>query len=272
MLAATVDGLLEQAERGCAPSGADGRLPGPDGYLRAIVAPHAGYRYSGSTAADAFARLRGDGGWARTVVVGPAHFVPLDGIALPSVDAFDTPLGRLPLDLEAIEGLRHLPGVVVDDAAHAREHSIEVELPFLQRQLGSVPLVPVAVGRAATHQVASVLDAVWTDHTLLVVSTDLSHYLPYEVGRHRDERTATAIVGCRPDDIGDRDACGAAGLRGLLRVATNRGLLLERVALRSSGDTAGPRAEVVGYGAFAVYAALRPTARPRAATDSLGTS
>jgi AmmeMemoRadiSam system protein B len=182
----------------------------------------------------------------RVVLLGPAHRVALEGIARPSADAFRTPLGEIPLETSPI------PGVIVDDRAHFEEHSLEVQLPFLQRLLDSFTLLPLLVGRAEPAAVAAVLDAAWGgDETLIVVSTDLSHYETYEVANERDRVTAAAIVGCRPDVIAPLDACGAYPLRGLLTVAPNHNLVPELVDLRNSGDTAGPRDRVVGYGAFA---------------------
>jgi AmmeMemoRadiSam system protein B len=230
-LAATVDRLLRAAPAGdCAP--------------KAIVVPHAGYIYSGAIAASAYARVPPT--VTRVVLLGPAHRVALDGIARPSVDAFRTPLGEVLLETAAI------PGVIVDDRAHFEEHSLEVQLPFLQRVLDSFTLLPLLVGRAAPEAVAAVIDAVWGDaETLIVVSTDLSHYETYEVANERDRVTAAAVVECRPDAIAPLDACGAYPLCGLLTAARHHDLVPELVDLRNSGDTAGRRGRVVGYGAFA---------------------
>lgn len=224
---------------------------GADPAVVGVVAPHAGYRYSGSTAGEAFARVPAEPGrWGRIVLAGPAHFVPLDGVAVPTAERYATPLGEV-----AVAGARRLAddhaAVVVAAEPHAREHSLEVELPFLQVLLGDVPVLPLAVGRGAPEMVADVLDMVWDEDTLVVVSTDLSHYLPYEAARRRDHATAAAITDRRADAVGARDACGAYALRGFLVAARRRGVAVRTVALRNSGDTAGRRDEVVGYGAFA---------------------
>jgi AmmeMemoRadiSam system protein B len=232
-LAATVDELLARA----AP-------PDDRAAPKAIVVPHAGYIYSGAIAASAYARVPST--ITRVVLLGPAHRVDLAGIARPSVDAFRTPLGEIPLDTAPI------PGVIVDDRAHFEEHSLEVQLPFLQRLLDAFTLLPLLVGRAEPHAVAAVLDAVWGgNETLIVVSTDLSHYETYEVANERDTATAAAVLAGRPDAISPLDACGAYPLRGLLTAAPHHDLVPELVDLRNSGDTAGSKDRVVGYGAFA---------------------
>lgn len=222
--------------------------------VKAIIAPHAGYIYSGPIAASIYARvapLRGK--VSRVVLAGPAHRVHVPGAAVPSVEGFATPLGTVELDAEALAALRKLPFVEVSDAAHAREHSLEVHLPFLQTVLGSFRLVPVVMGDATPAQAARLFDTVWGgEETLIVVSSDLSHYLPYDAGRARDRATAAAILELDPR-LDPDEACGAAPINGLLEAARARGLGAELVDLRSSGDTAGDRDRVVGYGAFAFY-------------------
>ncbi len=225
----------------------------PRNRVRAVIVPHAGYVYSGSTAVEAFAALKAlEGQVDRLVVIGPAHYVGFTGIAVPSALAFRTPLGEMPLDRAAIDGLLDFPQVVVDDGAHAPEHALEVELPFLQAVLGDLPLVPLAVGSASAKDVAAVLAQLWDERTLIVVSSDLSHYHDYDTARRRDAQTAAAIERFDEAAIGLEDACGAKGLRGLLIEAKRRGLVIERLALRNSGDTAGDRRQVVGYGAWVV--------------------
>jgi AmmeMemoRadiSam system protein B len=224
---------------------------------KALVVPHAGYVYSGPVAASAYAQLRVPLP-TRVVLLGPAHVEPLRGLALPGVDAFATPLGDVPLDVAAMASLSPLPYVAVNPAAHSREHSLEVQLPFLQRLLPSFTLVPLVVGQASAAAVASVLDVLWGGaETLIVISTDLSHYLPYDIARTVDEATALAIRSCDPD-IAPECACGGAGLRGLLQVAGRRNLAITQLDLRNSGDTAGDRSRVVGYGAFACYEEAGP--------------
>ena len=243
-LAAEVASYLAEAK-----AGAGARAP------KAIIAPHAGYIYSGPTAATIYARLAPLRGVVRRVVLaGPAHRVFVRGAAVPSVRAFDSPLGEIPLDAEALAAIRDLPFVAVSDHAHAREHSLEVHLPFLQAVLGSFALVPIVVGDAQPDEMATLYERLWGgDETLIVVSSDLSHYLPYEAARARDGDTARAILDLR-DDLVPEEACGAAPINGLLRAARRRALVPELVDLRNSGDTAGDRDRVVGYGAFAFHA------------------
>ncbi|MGE5096062.1 MAG: AmmeMemoRadiSam system protein B [Betaproteobacteria bacterium] len=219
---------------------------------KAIIAPHAGYVYSGPIAATIYARLEPLRGRVRRVVLaGPAHRVYVDGVAIPSVGAFDSPLGPVPLDQEAIGTLRSLPFAEVSDRAHAMEHSLEVHLPFLQSVLGDFSLVPVVVGDASPAQMAQLFDLLWGgEETLIVVSSDLSHYLPYDAARARDRDTAEAILHLEPRLVPE-EACGCAPINGLLRAARAHGLVPEQVDLRNSGDTAGDRGRVVGYGAFA---------------------
>jgi hypothetical protein len=222
---------------------------------KAVIAPHAGYVYSGPVAGHAFAAL-GDGASAirRAVVIGPAHFVPIRGLALPSAEAFRTPLGDLPLDGAALEAIRDLPQVRFADGPHRPEHALEVELPFLQTVLGEFRLVPLLVGDAAPGEVAQVLGRLWDGpETLLVISSDLSHYESYERARAHDAATAAAIERLEFADLGPRDACGWLGVAGLLIEARRRGMQAVRLDLRNSGDTAGPRDQVVGYGAWAFH-------------------
>lgn len=221
---------------------------------KALVVPHAGYVYSGPVAAFAYLRLApGRSVIRRVVLLGPSHRVPVDGIAVPGSDAFATPLGLVPVAEEARRAVLALPNVAVDDLAHAAEHSLEVQLPFLQVVLESFEVLPLAVGRSRPEHVAAVLDAVWGGpETVVLASTDLSHYLGYEDAAVRDRRTAAAIAALEPEAIGDIDACGAYALRGLLYAAGARHLTVEQIDLRSSGDTAGDRRRVVGYGAFAI--------------------
>jgi AmmeMemoRadiSam system protein B/AmmeMemoRadiSam system protein A len=222
---------------------------------KAIVAPHAGYVYSGPVAAHAYARLAPLAGRVtRVVLLGPTHRVAVRGLAAPSVDAFETPLGRVPLDRGALARLGDLPQVVTSDAAHAHEHSLEVQLPFLQQVLGSEgwSLVPLAVGDASADEVAEVLERLWGgDETLVVVSSDLSHYLPYREAAATDRATVDRIVALDAAGLGHEQACGATPINGLLRVARRRSLAPRLLDLRNSGDTAGDRSRVVGYAAIA---------------------
>jgi MEMO1 family protein len=236
-LAATVDALLEVA-----------KPPEPGPRSLALVAPHAGYAFSGAVAATAFALAA----HARQVVLlGPSHFVSLDGLAISSADAWATPLGAVPVASDLREVAR-TAGAVVDDAPHERDHALEVELPFLQRACSEgVEVLPVAVGRSPAAEVASFIDEL---DALVVVSTDLSHYHPDARARELDRRTADAVVSRDSSAIADDAACGVFALRGLVEHARRDELEVELLALATSADTAGDRERVVGYGAFAFSA------------------
>lgn len=249
-LAAAVDDALAAAP------------PWPGPAPKALVVPHAGYVYSGPVAASAYATLASCGDAIRRVVLlGPAHYVGVHGLAVSAADAFRTPLGDVAVDDELRTLVLALPDVRVDDRAHAPEHSLEVHLPFLQRVLRGFAVLPLVAGRADPAVVAGLLDAVWGGpETLIVVSSDLSHYLDSTTAAVRDRATADAILAGRADAIRAGDACGATPLRGLLTAAPRHGLHATLLDLRSSGDTAGPEDRVVGYGAFAfVPAGPAPT-------------
>jgi AmmeMemoRadiSam system protein B len=234
---------------------ADARPGPPSGrHPKAIVAPHAGYDFSGAVAASAYACVGGlRGQLERVVLLGPAHRSPLAALAAPAADAWATPLGIVPVDTAAREHLLHAGLVVVSDEAHADEHSLEVQLPFVQVVLGDVRVLPLVVGRVAASSVADVLDSVWGgEETLIVLSTDLSHYHDRSTANELDRRTAATILAAQPEALGPGDACGVFPLRGLLEAARRHGLAVELLDLRTSADTAGNAARVVGYGAFAL--------------------
>jgi AmmeMemoRadiSam system protein B len=214
---------------------------------KALIAPHAGYVYSGQTAAASFGTLRAARAIERVVLIGPAHYVPFRGIAAPAAAAFATPLGSVPVDQEAIGDI----GVVRDDRPHAPEHALEVELPFLQLLLPSFRIVPLVIGDAEPRAVAAVLRGLWGGaETLMVVSSDLSHYHDYETARRLDSGTAALIERGEWAEIGPDRACGCLAVAGLLKEMGERGGHGRRLALCNSGDTAGPRDRVVGYGAW----------------------
>jgi AmmeMemoRadiSam system protein B len=218
---------------------------------RALVVPHAGYVYSGPVAAMAYARLRSyRERYRRVVLLGPCHSTAVRGLAASSADAFRTPLGDVPVDHSAAVILRH-PAVSVIDAAHRPEHSLEVQLPFLQSVLASFDLLPLVVGDADPEDVATVIDLLWGGpETLVVISSDLSHYLVYEEARRLDQGTCRAIEQLNASQIGRAEACGATPLRGLLITARRRGLHCVTLDLRNSGDMSGDKGRVVGYGAW----------------------
>jgi AmmeMemoRadiSam system protein B len=219
---------------------------------KAIVVPHAGYMYSGSTAALAYAHLAASRSVIRRVVLlGPAHRVAVRGLALPGVDVFATPLGEIALDQQAIKAISHLPQVVVSAAAHAQEHSLEVQLPFLQAVLDDFKLVPLVVGDATPAEVAQVLETLWGGpETLLVISSDLSHYLPYRVAQAIDQGTVQHILNLN-GSLTHNQACGATPVNGLLLAASKHHLQAQFLGLCNSGDTAGDKDLVVGYASIA---------------------
>jgi AmmeMemoRadiSam system protein B/AmmeMemoRadiSam system protein A len=242
-LRAEIDELLDGVAH------AEPRLDHP----KALIVPHAGYLYSGPIAAAAYDELVAARGIVkRVVLLGPVHRVPVRGLALPAAHAFDTPLGRIAIDRAAIEPLAGLRQVVRSDPAHAMEHSLEVQLPFLQKVLGEFALVPLAVGDASVEEVAEVIERLWGGaETLIAVSTDLSHYHPYDEARRIDARTLARIVSYATD-LRHEEACGATPLNGLLRVARTRNLSIRQLAASNSGDAAGGKGRVVGYSAFAL--------------------
>lgn len=239
------------------------RQTGASAAPKALIVPHAGYLYSGPIAGSGYSLLADDDSRVRRVVLaGPAHRVPVRSMAVPSSDVFRTPLGAVPVDADARDVAAHLPGVVVDDRPHAPEHSLEVQLPFLQRVLGPAlgddgeprwAVLPVVVGDATDEEVAALFDALWGGaETLLVVSSDLSHYLDAPTAREADALTVAAITSGRLERLGPRDACGVHPVRGLLLSCRRRGLLPRVLDLRCSADTAGDPDRVVGYAALVV--------------------
>lgn len=238
-LAAMVDGYMARAQ-------GNGGLP------KAIIAPHAGYIYSGPIAASAYSRLAdGKEMVRRVILLGPAHRVSLRGLAASSAQAFATPLGDVPVDQEALASVLDLPQMRVWDEAHAFEHSLEVHLPFLQRLFDQFSIVPLVVGQANVEEVAEVLERLWGGpETAVVISSDLSHFHDYTTAQHLDQATAQAIVDLNGEALAYESACGRNAIRGLLKVAREKGLHGRVVDLRNSGDTSGSRSRVVGYGAF----------------------
>lgn len=239
VLKASVEALLSEAE----PSG--------EGPLLGVIAPHAGYIYSGPVAASAFADVAaGSNAFERVLLIGPPHYVAVSGVAAPSSKAFATPLGEVEIDADAVAALLDAGLVRIDDRAHAPEHSLEVELPFLQAALGCFTLIPLLVGDASPKDVAAIVDAMMDERTLLVVSTDLSHYRDDASARARDLATAATIERLDFAKLGPHDACGFAALNGALCAGKERGWKIKRLDLRNSGETSGDRTRVVGYGAW----------------------
>lgn len=243
-LAAEVDDFLGGAEQ-----------PAPRlGFPKALIVPHAGYVYSGAVAARAYDEIAPARGVVRRVVLlGPVHRVPVRGLAIPTAEAFATPLGKVSIDRAALRAVQDLPQVVASDPAHAPEHSLEVQLPFLQQTLGEFTLAPFAVGTASVEEVAAVIGRLWGGaETLIVISTDLSHYHGYDEARKIDSATI-ARVARFATDIDHEEACGATPLNGFLSIASKRNLSIRLLAACNSGDTAGGRGQVVGYSSFGLY-------------------
>lgn len=243
-LDATVRNFLDDAKTG--------QGPVPPGVPKAIIAPHAGFIYSGPIAASAYARLVPSASVInRVVLMGPCHRVAVNGLALSSAEAFRTPLGDIPVDKDAAGEILKLPQVEIFDATHVMEHSLEVHLPFLQVILDDFSLVPLVVGQASPSDVAEVIEALWGGpETAIVISSDLSHYLDYETARKTDSRTCGAIEALDPSAIASGDACGRFPVGGLLQVAKQRGMTVTTLDVRNSGDTAGSKDQVVGYGSW----------------------
>ena len=225
-----------------------------DRILRALIVPHAGYVYSGSTAAKAYRLLKNYRDvFRRIILLGPAHRVWIEGLAFPGVEAFETPLGRIPLAVTQIRELLRFPEVQLRDDAHLEEHCLEVQLPFLQELLGEFDLIPAVVGETSAETFSEILETLLQDsNSLLLLSTDLSHFLSYSEAQEMDSNTARAIESFKEEKILPDQACGAHPLRGLLRFARNRNWNIHRLGLCNSGDTAGSKDRVVGYGAWAL--------------------
>lgn len=245
-LAASVRGYLDESSR-------SGALTARKDAPKALILPHAGYQYSASIAASGYRLLEpAHRSISRVVLLGPAHRVYLRGMAVPSSAVFDFPGGSIPLDLQAIADICRLPGVQVSDEAHAQEHCLEVHLPFLHEVLDEFLLVPIVVGACSAADVARVIESLWGgDETAIVVSSDLSHYLPYEEARATDAQTSQAIAAASSALHGEQ-ACGAHAINGLMQAAQRHGLQVDILDVRNSGDTAGDRSRVVGYGAYAL--------------------
>jgi len=222
--------------------------------IKALIVPHAGYIYSGTTAAEAYQAIKPRVSLInRVVLFGPAHRVYLNGMAIPSVDQFNTPFGNILLDRNSLNQIQSLPAVVISDEAHRQEHSLEVQLPFLQTVLDEFILVPVVVGDCTPETVGTVLDALWGgDETLIVISSDLSHFHTYDQARRIDALTCQRIENKQSNLTGE-EACGARAINGLMRSQYCRDLSVNLLSTCNSGDTAGDRSRVVGYGAFALH-------------------
>ena len=222
---------------------------------KAMIVPHAGYLYSGAIAASAYVQLHPVREQiTRVVLIGPSHRVGFRGLAVSTATAFATPLGSVALDQAAIKMLRRLPEVSLLEAAHLREHSLEVHLPFLQEVLGAFELIPLVAGEARPAEVGAVLEAVWGGpETLIVISSDLSHYQDYQTAQQWDRATSQAIENLRYEQINYDHACGRIPVNGLLWVARRKGLLGQTLDVRNSGDTVGSRDQVVGYGAYVFH-------------------
>lgn len=219
---------------------------------KALIVPHAGYIYSGAIAATGYAALSAKREVIkRVILLGPTHRVAVRGLALPGADYFDSPLGTIKVDDDAAQAIADLPQVIVSPQAHGLEHSLEVQLPFLQQVLADFSILPLAVGMASAEEVAEVLDRVWGgDETLIVISSDLSHYLPYAMAQQIDSATVQSILDLK-QPIAHDHACGGTPISGLIVAAQRHHLKPYLLDMRNSGDTAGSRDQVVGYAAIA---------------------
>ncbi len=221
---------------------------------KAIIVPHAGYIYSGPVAATAYARLiKAHDLITRVVIIGPSHRVGFKGLAVSSAETFSTPLGTIAVDLEAVKSILKLPFVEYNEPAHAHEHSLEVHLPFLQETLDSFTIIPIVAGEASPAQVSQVLNALWGgDETLIVISSDLSHYHDYATCQKLDKETSNIIENLEYERLAFDSACGKVPVSGLLKLAKEKSLSIKTIDLRNSGDTAGDKSRVVGYGAYVI--------------------
>ncbi len=228
--------------------------PAEGSEVNALIVPHAGYIYSGATAARAYKMLESQQArFNRVVIFGPAHRVYLNGMAIPSVDAFNTPLGEIALDRNSLEAIGNMPGVVISDQAHEQEHSLEVQLPFLQTVLDKFSLVPVLVGDCPANIVANVIDTLWGgEETLIVISSDLSHFHSYQQARQIDNHTCQRILN-KESELSGEEACGARAINGLMYSRHCQSLDIALIDACNSGDTAGNHDRVVGYGAFILH-------------------
>ncbi len=222
---------------------------------KGLIVPHAGYEYSGPIAATGYAVLQPwRGKFSRVVLLGTSHYADVQGAVFCPCESYETPLGPFPVEVDTLERLHQRGLAQPHAAAHRREHSLEVQLPFLHEVLGPVPLVPLTMGRCSQQEAAQVVEMLWNGpDSLLVLSTDLSHYLPYDLAQKTDHQTAQAIQGLQPEALDPQDACGFYALRGLLAAARQHRCTVQAVDLRNSGDTAGGRGEVVGYGSFVLW-------------------
>ncbi len=220
---------------------------------KAVIVPHAGYIYSGLSAAHLYTQLIPARQTIKKVVLmGPSHHVSFKGIAGTHMTHFATPLGNIAVDQSALYEISTLAQISIIEQAHAQEHSLEVQLPFLQEILEDFSIIPLVVGEASAEQVSLVLDKLWGgQETLIVISSDLSHYLDYKTAQVMDQQTTDAIENLRPEDIHYQHACGRVPINGLLHLARSKKMKVTTVDLRNSGDTAGSKNQVVGYGAYA---------------------
>jgi len=219
---------------------------------KAMIVPHAGFIYSGPIAASAYAQLPAFAEQiTRIVLLGPTHHVAFRGIAFPTANIFVTPLGNIPIDQQTINSIRHFPQVSINDLAHTQEHSLEVQLPFLQTLLPRFSLIPAVIGESSPQEVGEILEALWGGpETLIIISSDLSHYHGYTEAKQLDKHTSEAIENFHIEAINHHHACGRNAVNGLLHVAKKKHLQAATVDLRNSGDTAGSKDRVVGYGAY----------------------
>jgi AmmeMemoRadiSam system protein B len=220
--------------------------------VKAIIAPHAGYQYSGLTAARVYKQLQTlRDRIQRVVLLGPSHRVAFEGMALTEADFFETPLGQIKVNKDDYPQLLAMENMFVFEQAHVAEHCIEVQLPFLQRILNNFTIIPIVVGIADPHSVSNIIESLWGgDETLFVISSDLSHYQSYESAQQTDNETSRAILDLDFNAIQPNNACGCMAVNGLLNFAHRHPLTVKLIDQCNSGDTAGDKDKVVGYGSY----------------------
>ncbi|TQV86489.1 AmmeMemoRadiSam system protein B [Aliikangiella coralliicola] len=222
---------------------------------KALIVPHAGYQYSGKIAAYAYSMLRArKNKISRIVLLGPCHRVWIEGLAIPSVEYFSTPLGEIPLDKQKLQELTQFVQIQISDLAHQEEHSLEVQIPFIQRIFDKIKLIPIAVGGASTEQVSEIIEYLWEGaETIFLISSDLSHFLDYHTARETDRKTTEYINNLDYQSLNHEMACGSTPIQGLLKVAQEKSMQVSTLAQCNSGDTAGDKSRVVGYASYAIY-------------------
>lgn len=238
-----------------AASSAEDRSATKNSELKAVVVPHAGYIYSGPVAAFAYKEIQKEAAhFKKIVLIGPSHHVPFQGVAVPKMNTFATPLGSVSVDLSLKQIALNFSFVIENDEPHRKEHSLEVQLPFLQVALKKFSILPIVIGQASATDLTQLLYKLCTEKdVLIVISSDLSHYLPYNIAQKRDLNTIDHILHFEPEKIEYDDACGRQGIQAFLHYAQSKKLIPILFNYKNSGDTAGDKSQVVGYCSIGFY-------------------